>query len=88
MEYVSSSNLHMKTSKVALPVQNVEENSIIMKFTNFLPGFFHPNTWYIRLSDVQINTGFFPLKFKKWFGVVRISIYQQYSIIRYSNWWS
>ena len=55
MEYVNSSNLDMYTSKAALPVQNVEEYSVITKFVNFLPGLFHSNTWYIRLSDMQIN---------------------------------
>ena len=62
--------------KAALPVQNVEEDSIIVKFANFLPGFFHSNTRYIRLSDMQINRRFFPLKLNKWFGVL-----QEYSII-------
>ena len=62
MQYVNSSNLNMKTSKAALPVQNVEDYSIITNFANFLPGFFHSNTQYIRLSDMQINRGFFSFK--------------------------
>jgi hypothetical protein len=52
-------------------------NSIysITKFANYLPVFFHSNTQYIRLSDMQINR-FFPLKLNKWFSVL-----QEYSII-------
>jgi hypothetical protein len=59
MEYVNSSNLDMQTSKAALPVQNVDDYSIITKLANFLSEFFHSNTRYIRLSDMQINRGFY-----------------------------